>query len=163
MNSWADDSLDIEFNDDIIKKFAIIETIQIFIGDCDATDSRGWWVCEQPACTMCYKWNVCMHQPLTGHASLSHAACLYIWTTPPHTTTVLRPFFRDHPREPVPEENFRTLWCKGRLTEADTLTIRLGATPSGLTTAYFHHLPIFFTGRMPFLPPNQQHQSTEGN
>jgi len=21
----------------------------------------------------------------------------------------------------------------------------------------------FFTGRMPFLPPNQQHQSTEGN
>ena len=25
-------------------------------------------------------------------------------------------------------------------------------------------LPLkFFTGRMPFLPPNQQHQSTEGN
>jgi len=23
--------------------------------------------------------------------------------------------------------------------------------------------PIFFTGRMPFLPPNQQRQSTEGN
>jgi len=22
---------------------------------------------------------------------------------------------------------------------------------------------MFFTGRMPFLPPNQQHQSTEGN
>jgi len=22
--------------------------------------------------------------------------------------------------------------------------------------------PRFFTGRMPFLPPNQQHQSTEG-
>ena len=22
---------------------------------------------------------------------------------------------------------------------------------------------LFFTGRMPFLPPNQQHQSTEGN
>jgi len=28
---------------------------------------------------------------------------------------------RDHPGEPVPEENFWTLWCKGRLTEADTL------------------------------------------
>ena len=28
--------------------------------------------------------------------------------------------FRDHPGEPVPEENFWTLWCKGRLTEADT-------------------------------------------
>jgi len=44
-----------------------------------------------------------------------------------NTTTVLRPFFRDHPGEPVPEENFWTLWCKGRLTEADTPTIRLGA------------------------------------
>jgi len=48
------------------------------------------------------------------------------------TTTVLRPFFRDHPGEPVPEENFWTLWYKGRLTEADTLIIRLGATPSRL-------------------------------
>ena len=35
------------------------------------------------------------------------------------TTTVLRPFFWNHPVEPVPEENFWTLWCKGRLTEAD--------------------------------------------
>ena len=51
-----------------------------------------------------------------------------------YTTTILRPFFRDHPGEPVPEENFWTSWCKGRLTEADTLTIRLGATPSRLTT-----------------------------
>jgi len=38
----------------------------------------------------------------------------------------------------VPEENFWTLWCKGRLTEADTQTIRLGATPSGLTSAHLH-------------------------
>ena len=37
-----------------------------------------------------------------------------------HTTTVLQPFFREHPGEPVPEENFWTLWCKGWLTEADT-------------------------------------------
>ena len=81
-----------------------------------------------------------------------------------HThTTILRPFFRDHPGEPVPEQNFWTLWCKGRLTEADILTIRLGTTPSGLTSAHLHHPPIFFTGRMPFLPPNQQCQSTEGN
>ena len=73
-----------------------------------------------------------------------------------HTTTVLRPFFQDHPGE----ENFWTLWCKGRLTEADTPTIRLGTTPSGLTSAHLHLLPIFFTGRMPFLPPNQQCQSS---
>jgi len=49
-----------------------------------------------------------------------------------HTTTVSRPFFRDHPGELALEENFWTLWCKGRLTEADTLTMRLGATPFGL-------------------------------
>jgi len=64
----------------------------------------------------------------------------------------------------VPEENFWTLWCKGRLTEADTLTIRLGATPSGLISAHLHHPhPPFLTGQIPFLPPNQQCQSTEGD
>jgi len=45
------------------------------------------------------------------------------------------------------------LWCRRGLTEADTLTIRLGATPCGLTSAHLHH-PHFFTGRMPFLPTN---------
>jgi len=60
------------------------------------------------------------------------------------TTTVLRPFYRDHPGEPVPEENFWTLWCKGRLTEADIQTIRLGATPSGLISAHLHHPPPIF-------------------
>jgi len=83
--------------------------------------------------------------------------------TTPHTTTVLQPFFRDHPGETVPEENFWTLWCKGRLTEAQTLTIWLGATPSGLTSAHLYQTPHFFTGRMPFLPTNQQCQSTENN
>jgi len=71
--------------------------------------------------------------------------------------------FPGPPGQPVPEENFWILWCKGRLTEADTPTVRLGATPSGLTSAHLHHPPMFFTGRMPFLPPNQQHQSTEGS
>ena len=47
-----------------------------------------------------------------------------------HTTTILWPFFRDHPGEPVTEENFWTLWCKGRLTEADTPTIWLEHHPS---------------------------------
>ena len=70
--------------------------------------------------------------------------------------------FRDYPSEPVPEENFWTLWCKRRLTETDTSTIRLGAIPSGLTNAHLHHPPPIFTGRMPFLSPNQQCQSVEG-
>jgi len=77
-----------------------------------------------------------------------------------HTTTVLRSFFRDHPGQPVPEEKFWTLWCKGRLTEADTLTIQLGVTPSGLTTAHLHHPPYFYRWPMTFLQPNQQHQSS---
>jgi len=77
------------------------------------------------------------------------------------TTNVLRPLFRDHPSEPVPEENFWTLWCKRILTEADTPTIRLGATPSGLTSAHLHHPPIFFTGGIAGLPPKQQRQSTK--
>ena len=82
------------------------------------------------------------------------------------TTTVLRPFFWDHPDEPVPEENFWTLWCKGRLTEADTLTIQI---PDGCHSIWTSNQcppppsPMFFTGRMPFLPPNQQRQSTKGN
>jgi len=51
----------------------------------------------------------------------------------PNVTYVTTPqplyaVFWDHPDEPVPEENFWTLWCKGRLIEADTPTIRLGAT-----------------------------------
>ena len=58
-----------------------------------------------------------------------------------NTTTILRPFFRDHLGNPVPEENFWTSWCKGRLPEADTLTIRLGTTPSRLTTDHLHHPP----------------------
>jgi len=73
--------------------------------------------------------------------------------TPPHTTTVLQPFFRDHPGEPVPEENFWTLWCKGRLTEANTPTIWLGATPSGITSVCLHHPPYFLQAGCPSCRP----------
>jgi len=44
----------------------------------------------------------------------------------------------------VPQQNFWTLWCKGTLTEADTPTIRMGATPSGLTSAHLRHSPFFY-------------------
>jgi len=81
-----------------------------------------------------------------------------------HKQPLYGPFSWDHPGEPVPDESFWTLWCKGRLTQADTTTSQLGTTPSGLTSAHLHHpTPIFFTGRMPCLPPNQQRQSTEGS
>jgi len=80
------------------------------------------------------------HDAADGNAAVHivHVmACITYWP-PHHITTVLRPFFRDHLGEPVPEENFWTLWCKGRLTEANTLSIQLGDTPSGLTSAHLH-------------------------
>jgi len=63
-----------------------------------------------------------------------------------HTHNRFTALFRDHPGELVPEENFWTSWCKERLTETDTLTltIQLGATPSGLTSAHLHHPPHIF-------------------
>ena len=57
---------------------------------------------------------------LSSHQSpLTIEASRPLWFTAYHhhtTTTVLWPFFRDHSSEPMPEENFWTLWCKGRLT-----------------------------------------------
>ena len=61
-----------------------------------------------------------------------------------HTTTTLQPFFQDNPGQPMPESNFWTLWCKRRLTDAHTWTIRLGATPSGPISAHLHHPPFFY-------------------
>jgi len=103
---------------------------------------------------------VCFVQFLAFDSLIKINALLYLEIL--HTTTISWPFFRNHPGVPVPEENLWTLWCKEKLTEADTPTIPLGATPSGLTSAQFHH-PPFFTGRIPFLPSNQQCQSTVGN
>jgi len=53
----------------------------------------------------------------------------------------------------VPEENFWALWCKGRLTEADTPTIWMGATPSRLTSAHLHHPPYFLQAGCPSCRP----------
>jgi len=69
------------------------------------------------------------------------------------------PFSRDHLGEPVPEENFWTSWCKGRLTEADTPTIWLGATPSGLASAHLHHPPIFLQVGCPSCHPTNSVKS----
>jgi len=72
------------------------------------------------------------------------------------TTMVLTALFLGPPGEPVPAENFWTLWCKGRLTEADTPTIRMGATPSGLvTSAHLHHPPYFLQAGCPSWHPTK--------
>jgi len=79
-----------------------------------------------------------------------------------HThTTIVQPFFQYHPGELVPEEDFWTSWCTGRLTEADTLTIRLGATPSRPTSAHLHHPPIYY--RLDALPAAQPTVSDNNN
>jgi len=85
----------------------------------------------------------CSYKTMPIHWSIYVALCVWtvvVWRVYGvvihqwyDTTVILRPFFRNNPGEPVPEENFWTLWRKERLTEADTRTIRLGATPSGLT------------------------------
>jgi len=56
-----------------------------------------------------------------------------------------------------------TLWCKGRLTQADTPTIRPSATPSGLTSAHLHLPPIFLQAGCPSCRPTNSVKHTEGN
>jgi len=49
-----------------------------------------------------------------------------------------------------------------KIIEAEAPTVRVGATPTGLTAPPPPQLlQGFFTGQMPFLPPNQQRQSTD--
>jgi len=72
------------------------------------------------------------------------------------------PFSRTTPVSQCQKRTSGLYGVREDCTEADTQTIRLGATPSGLTSAHLHHPLHFFTGWMPFLPPNQQCQSTEG-
>ena len=90
--------------------------------------------CGQLLCTTVQK---CICKGLQQVNDLGHHA------RSPHHNRFTAVFW-DHPGEPVPEENFWTLWCKGRLTEADTPTIQLGATPSRLTSAHLHHPPHIF-------------------
>ena len=51
---------------------------------------------------------------------------------------------------------------QGKIMGAEAPTVRVDATPTELTAPPPPQPPRFFTGRMPFLPPNQQRQSTEG-
>jgi len=97
---------------------------------------------------------------ITLSSEHNSSTCMHILycKSPHHTTNVLQPFFL---LWRVSEENFWTLWCNGRLTEADTPTIRMGATPSGLSSAHLHHRPCFYSPDA-LLSPNQQCQSTEG-
>jgi len=64
--------------------------------------------------------------------------------------TIYGLFSRTTGVRPVPEETFFwTFMVHGKITEADTLTIRLGATPSRLISAHLHHPPIFTLDALP--------------
>jgi len=94
-------------------------------------------------------WRLHMVQSLVPHSQEKRLVAITnnetgFWLLPHTTTTVLRTFFRDQPGKLVPDENFWTSWCKGRLTEVDTTTIRQGATPFGLTSAHLHQPPFFY-------------------
>ena len=83
---------------------------------------------------------------------------------PTHHYTRLTTLFRDYPGEPKGKTNLdfteardsKWQWHQlGRMQVCTSLQTDNHASTSAL------HCSVF-TGRMPFLPPNQQHQSTEG-
>jgi len=80
-----------------------------------------------------------------------------------HTHNRVTAFFVGPPACASARRELLDFMVQGKTNRGRTQTIRLGATPSGLTIANLHHAPIFFTRWMPFLPPNQWCQSTEGN
>jgi len=63
-------------------------------------------------------------------------------STHAHAHNHFTALFWDHPGQPVPEENFWTLWCMGRLTEADT--DRPAGRHSIWTNQCPPHPPIFY-------------------
>jgi len=72
-------------------------------------------------------------------------------------TTVLRPFFRHYCGEQVPEEKTSSGVYGAREDNIDTLTIRLGATPSGLISDPPPSSPHFTPDALPVAtrnPPN---------
>ena len=82
--------------------------------------------------------------------------------------TALLDFVRDHPGEPVLEKQNHKGKTSLDLLEQEIVSgcgicwaiCKCAPHPRHITMPACHH--SVFTGRMPFLPPNQQHQSTEG-
>ena len=62
-------------------------------------------------------------------------------------TSILRPFFWDHLREPVPEEIFRTFMVQGKIT--DNRPCGWAPLHSGVSATHLHRLPIFMPDSLP--------------
>jgi len=86
---------------------------------------------------------------------------LHVLKTYSHTNNHFTALFPGPPRWAIARREPLDFMVQGKI-DRGRHTIRLGATPSGLISAHLYQTQIF-TGKMPFLPPNQQRQSTEGN
>jgi len=64
-------------------------------------------------------------------------------------TIVLRPFFRNYLGKMMPEEIRLNFMVQGKITLADTPTIRLGTTPSGLIIDLPPSFPHFMPDALP--------------
>jgi len=77
---------------------------------------------------------------------------------------LLMDLFQDYPDEPVPEGKTNLDFTEAR--DSEWQWHQLGHMQVCILLQTDNHastsLLSFFTGRMPFLPPNQQCQSTEG-
>jgi len=81
-----------------------------------------------------------------------------------HTHPRLTALFRDYPGEPVPERKINLDFTEARDSEWQWHQLGRMQVCTSLQTDNHASTPLlFFTGRMPFLPPNQQRQSTEGS
>jgi len=89
--------------------------------------------------------------------------CGESWHAYTHTP-IYRPFVQDYPGEPVPEGKTNLDFTEA--TDSEWQWHQLGHMQVCTSLQAHNHTstpPLsFFTGRMPFLPPNQQLQSTEG-
>ena len=91
---------------------------------------------------------------LTTHTDTQHG----ITRTPSQTHTCLS-FVQDYPSEPVPEGNSNVDFTEARDSERKWHQLgHVQACTSLQTDNHASTQPLSF-----FLPPNQQHQSTEGN
>jgi len=110
----------------------------------------------------CYQYvqKLLLHWP-TGTTQIKYITTLHNVARCP-TITVLRPFFQEHPGEPVPEENFWTFIVQGKINwgrhtdhQDRRHSIRTNQCPPPPS-------PLFlFTDRIPFLLPNQQRRCSE--
>ena len=110
------------------------------------------------------------HTPVTPHrvginSSRSRRRSWRLRIRRTHTHTCLTALFQDYPGEPVPERwNQSGFYWRKRQWVAVASAGPLQVCTSLQTDNHASTPPLsFFTGWMPFLPPNQQCQSTENS